>query len=111
MVRRIKRLYEEHLVAWLSVTFTFVSRAWSPPISGCWKVNFDIAIRTTCLMAVVICRDHFGHFLFAWTKSFPPGTLFVGEARVALLVVQEAFFPDHSCLIFEGDNLVVCSSL
>ncbi|KAB1213459.1 Coatomer subunit delta [Morella rubra] len=52
-----------------------------------------------------------GQLLFAWTKSLPPNSPLVDEARAALFAVQEASFLSQDHVIFEGDSKTVIDAI
>ncbi|KAB1200966.1 hypothetical protein CJ030_MR0G005451 [Morella rubra] len=103
-IRRIHWLYFEHSEAWAAVAPP-KKVVWLPPCGNRWKINFDVAIRSTCSFLAAVCRDASDSILFAWTKRIPPSTPLVGEANVVLFAVRETCLLGYPLVDFKGDNL------
>ncbi|KAB1201311.1 hypothetical protein CJ030_MR0G004314 [Morella rubra] len=110
MVVGVRKLQLEHQEAWNSLPKPPQVK-WLPPSGNFWKLNYDVAIRPSQTVIAVVCRKAVAEILFVRTKSLPPRTPLVGEAKAALFAAQEAHFLSHEFVVFEGDNLAVAQAI
>jgi hypothetical protein len=73
---------------------------------GSCKVNFDVAIQPTFVIAAAVLRDHSGNYLAINTLKLPLMDANLGEAHAALLAARLAHSFCCSSLIIEGDSLL-----
>jgi hypothetical protein len=79
---------------------------WAPPPLGSYKVNFDVAIRSSLVVAAATLRNHQGVFLAVNSLKLPSMEANLGEAHAALLAVRLAVSYGCQSLVIEGDSLV-----
>jgi hypothetical protein len=106
----IKKTASAHAAAWGSVAAT-EEQAWSPPLEGHYKLNFDTAIRDHFSAQAAVCRDHTGAIVKAISQISPPCTPAYGEAQGALLAASLASQMQLSHFVIEGDSQTVISAL
>jgi hypothetical protein len=66
--------------------------SWSPPPIGSLKLNFDVVVRQSFMVAAAIISDHDGLILWVVARKLPLLDINAGEARAALLAVEAAAF-------------------
>lgn len=115
IAHQARRLLEEFSAAQLHHQDTPPSTVgWILPPSGWYKVNTNGAVFTKYKSAGirVIARDDHGHVVAAMSKKLelPLGPLDV-EAKAMEIATTFATDIGLQDVIFEGDNLVVCSAL
>lgn len=83
---------------------TALNVAWFPPPPGVFKINVDIAIRPSFLVAAIVCRDSAGVIFHAETSILAALDPMVGEAYAVQLGVKVAGFLQLRDLIIESDS-------
>jgi hypothetical protein len=80
---------------------------WMPSAVGCFKANFDVAIRASFAMAATVISNDMGIILAAAIHKLSSTDVLRGEAFAALLVVRLTASLSLGCLSLEGDALLV----
>ena len=99
-----------YAAAWNSV-FAKEVLAWSPPLEGHYKINFDTTIRDHFSTQAAIYRDHTGSILEAVSHISLPCSPSYGEAQGAFLAASLASSLHLSQFVIKGDSLIVISAL
>jgi hypothetical protein len=80
---------------------------WLPPIFGCFKSNFDVAIRDNFFVAVAGIRNFFRKIILAVTQKLYVSNVLIGEVSTTLLVTRLAASTGIGDFMLEGDALLV----
>lgn len=59
LLNRIKRCYQQHLVAWRAKNYQ-EQRIWIAPTDGVFKINIDAAVKSSFVTLACLCYDHHG---------------------------------------------------
>jgi hypothetical protein len=101
---KIQRSISNHLRAWSDLE---QCDSWCCPPLGAFKLNFDVAVRSSYMVAGAVISDHEGEMIFASAKLLPLLDINAGEAQAALLALEVASqLPRHSRVFLEGDSLI-----
>jgi hypothetical protein len=95
-----------HFSAWTNKTAP-VRQVWKKLEPHCFKINYDIAIRSNFLAQAAVCRDSTRAIIQSFSRISPPCTSLYGEATTTLLTVQLYLSLRLSHVTFEGDSLTV----
>ena len=80
------------------------SKTWSPPPSGCIKLNVDAAFQQDPVSALaVVARNHLGEVLSIWAKKHHSSSPVIAEGEALYWAVNLAIKEGWKSVIFEGD--------
>lgn len=105
------RVAFEHFRAWQVCASSRVSVDCSPPPLVVIKINFDIAIWLSVVVATYVGRDHIGSILFVESSFLPVVDPLVGEFHVVALAVMVAEHRGFPNVIIEGDSSIIIDVL
>lgn len=66
--------------------------SWTCHPIGVLKLNFDVAVRNSFMVAADVIMDHVGEIILAFAKKLPLLDINASEANAALLVVKATSF-------------------
>ncbi|XP_059451038.1 uncharacterized protein LOC132181824 [Corylus avellana] len=92
-----------HLSAWKKASLPSL---WIPPLVGCLKGNFDVAIKGNFAVAAAVISDSSGEILAAATLKLHSSDALLGEAMAALLATRLARSFGFDVFTLEGDALL-----
>ena len=78
-------------------------KTWSPPPSGCIKLNVDVAMRSSGSALVVVARNHLAEVLSIWAKKHHNSSPAIAEAEALYWAMNLAVKEGWKSVIFEGD--------
>ncbi|KAK9995900.1 hypothetical protein SO802_020586 [Lithocarpus litseifolius] len=76
---------------------------WSPPPSGCIKLNVDAATRSSGSALAVVARNHLGDVLSIWVKKYHNSSPAIAEAESLYWAMNLAVKEGWKSVILEGD--------
>lgn len=92
LIKRVKKVSGEHLLAWQQKKGVCQPREWSPPPLGLIKVNFDTAIRETFVVVLQCCG--MTGLVIGVVQNLSPTDLIEGEVMAGELGIKEAVTRD-----------------
>lgn len=108
----ISRLSLEHLWAWRAAPNLIATSKFNNWRSLAYRLQYDVAVRSTFSMAPAICLDELGNIMKAQTKLLPDiSDPLSTEAHAARLAAILARSQDLNALILEGNSSVVTAAL
>ena len=103
-IQHLKVSLEFHLSAWCDAA---LPSRWLPPRPGCFKGNFDAAVRGNFAVVAAVISDFFGHIVLVVTQKLHSTDVLLGKATAALFATRLASTTDFRSFDSEGDACLV----